>query len=433
MARATAPRRCSTRIPTGAYGRSVGRTPASRRRATWDWRRHAPRSWRFTTRTTSPRRAGSPCPARREAGARASRGAPGSRSGGLRAPPGAAIRPAREHAPRRGRPRRRARGPRPRLCAAPSRSPLPPAGVVARRGMMRVALMHRRLAGGGTETDLRRLAAGLAARRHDVHVFCARPGPVLPGVTLRRVPVVRAGRLARLVSFAFAAPRLVARERWDVVMGFGRTPRQDVVRVGGGTHRTYLARMRAAGLRWPGLGPYHRAILWLERRQFAPGGHRRVLAVSARVRDEVAGDYGVPRERVAVIYNGVDVERFHPAERALLGPLVRRELGVEDGTRVCVAIGTGFRRKGFDLLLGLWRSAPPAHTVLVLVGSDERLGAYRREASRLGGRVVVTGPREDVAALLAAADVVCVPSRQEAFGHGLLEARAPRAPVGPSP
>ena len=292
---------------------------------------------------------------------------------------------------------------------------------------MRVALMHRRLTGGGTETDLRRLAAGLAARRYDVHVFCAGRGPEPPGVTVRRVPVVRAGRFARLVSFAVAAPRLVARERWDVVVGFGRTPRQDVVRVGGGTHRTYLARMRAAGLRQRALGPYHRAILWLERRQFAPGGHRRVLAVSARVRDEVAGDYSVPRERMAVIYNGVDTERFHPDERQ--GPLVRRALGVEDGTRLCMAIGTGFRRKGFDLLLALWRTAPPANTVLALVGGDERLGAYRREASRLDGRVIVTGPRDDVDALLAAADVVCVPSRQEAFGNVVLEACAAGVPV----
>ena len=78
---------------------------------------------------------------------------------------------------------------------------------------MRVAFMHRRLAGGGTEADLRRLAAGLARRGHDVHVFCAGGGGVLPGVTLHRVPIVRAGRFARLVSFAFAAPRLVARER----------------------------------------------------------------------------------------------------------------------------------------------------------------------------------------------------------------------------
>jgi UDP-glucose:(heptosyl)LPS alpha-1,3-glucosyltransferase len=296
---------------------------------------------------------------------------------------------------------------------------------------MRIAFMHRRLAGGGTEADLLRMARGLAARGHDLHVFCARAGVAPPGVTVRTVPVVRAGRLARLVSFAVAAPRAVARERWDVVVGFGRTPRQDVVRVGGGTHRSYLARMEDAGLRGRGRGPYHRAILWLERRQFGPGGHRRVLAVSARVRDEVVQDYRVAPGRVHVIYNGVDAERYHPASRAVLGPPTRRALGVPDGMRVCAAIGSGYRRKGFDLLLALWRTAAPAATALVLVGDDERLGGYRRAAARapLTGRVFVAGPRGDVEAILAAADVVCVPSRQEAFGNVVLEACAAGVPV----
>jgi UDP-glucose:(heptosyl)LPS alpha-1,3-glucosyltransferase len=295
---------------------------------------------------------------------------------------------------------------------------------------MRVALMHRRLAGGGTEGDLRRLSAGLAARGHQVTVFCARSDPPPAGVAVRRVPVVRAGRLARLVSFAVMAPQMVARERWDVVVGFGRTARQDVVRVGGGTHRTYLARMRAAGLRRPGLGPYHRAILWLERRQFAPGGHRRVLAVSGRVRDEVVADYAVPPSHVAVIYNGVDLERFHPARRASHGAAVRRALGVGDA-RVCLAVGTGFRRKGFDLLFRLWAERPPDGTALVVVGDDERLASWRRTAAAppLAGRVVVTGPRGDVEDLLAAADVVCLPSRQEAFGNVVLEACAAGVPV----
>jgi len=139
---------------------------------------------------------------------------------------------------------------------------------------VRIAFMHRRLAGGGTEADLRRMAAGLAARGHEVHAFSARADAPPPAVTLRRVPVVRAGRLVRLLSFAAMAPRLVARERWDVVVGFGRTPRQDVVRVGGGTHRSYLARMEAAGLRGRWRGPYHRAILRLEARAFAPGATR---------------------------------------------------------------------------------------------------------------------------------------------------------------
>ena len=193
---------------------------------------------------------------------------------------------------------------------------------------MRIAFMHRRLTGGGTEADLRRMAGGLAARGHEVHVFVARRDASLPAVTVHHVPTLRAGRLARLVSFAALAPRAVERERWDVVIGFGRTLRQDVVRVGGGTHRSYLRRMEADGLRGAARGPYHRAILAIERRAFAPRGHRRVLAVSERAAAEVAADYGVPRASIAVVYNGVDFARFHPAHRATLGGATRRALGV---------------------------------------------------------------------------------------------------------
>jgi UDP-glucose:(heptosyl)LPS alpha-1,3-glucosyltransferase len=294
---------------------------------------------------------------------------------------------------------------------------------------MRLAFMHRRLAGGGTESDLRRMATGLAARGHDVHVFVARTDASLHGVTVHRVPTVRAGRLARLLSFAALAPRAVARERWDVVVGFGRTPRQDVVRVGGGTHRSYLARMERAGLRPSVRGPYHRAVLWVETAAFAPRGHRRVLAVSGQAGDEVATDYGIPREHIAVVYNGVDLARFHPAERTTSGAAERRRLGVPDGQRLCVAVGNGFRRKGFDLLLRLWREAPPRDTMLALVGDDERLGRWRREAADLGGAVIVAGPRPDVETVFAAADVACVPSRQEAFGNVVLEACAAGVPV----
>ena len=294
---------------------------------------------------------------------------------------------------------------------------------------MKIAFMHRRLAGGGTEGDLRRMAAGLVERGHEVHVFCARADAVLPGVRIRRVPVLPAGRLARLVSFAVLAPLAVARERWDVAVGFGRTIRQDLVRVGGGTHRTYLARMEAAGLRPRVRGPYHRAILRIEATAFGAGGHRRVLAVSRRAADEVVADYGVVRARIAVVYNGVDLDRFRPAARATRGAATRRALGIADGTRVCVGIGTGYRRKGFDLLLDLWRTRPPPDTTLVLVGGDERLARWRGEAAALDGRVIVTGPRADVEAILAAADVVCVPSRQEAFGNVVLEACAAGVPV----
>ena len=294
---------------------------------------------------------------------------------------------------------------------------------------MRIAFMHRGLSGGGTEADLRRMASGLAARGHAMHLFVAHPEPVPAGITVHRVPVVRGNRWTRLVSFALLAPRLVARASWDVVVGFGRTPGQDVVRVGGGTHRSYLAAMAASGQR-RGQGPYHRTILWLERRMFSPTGHRRILAVSKRVAHEVVRDYAVPPAHLQVVYNGVDLERFHPARRGSDGARIRAELGI--GTRpLCLAVGSGFARKGFDLLLECWRGDPPADATLVIAGDDERLAAFRRQAARapLAGRVHVLGPRCDVEALLAAADVLCVPSRQEAFGNVVLEAAAAGVPV----
>jgi len=154
-----------------------------------------------------------------------------------------------------------------------------------------------------------------------------------------------------------------------------------------------------------------------------------VLTVSRGAGAEIARDYGVRPERIAVVYNGVDLERFRPEHRATLGPAARLALGVPADARVCVGIGTGFRRKGFDLLLRLWREGAPAKVVLVLVGGDERLARWRREAAALDGRAVVTGPRADVEAILAAADAACVPSRQEAFGNVVLEACAAGVPV----
>ena len=64
--------------------------------------------------------------------------------------------------------------------------------------------------------------------------------------------------------------------------------------------------------------------------------------------------------------------------------------------------------------------------MLVVVGDDERIGTFRRSA---GTSAILTGPRHDVEALLAAADVACVPSRQEAFGNVVLEACAAGVPV----
>jgi glycosyltransferase involved in cell wall biosynthesis len=97
--------------------------------------------------------------------------------------------------------------------------------------------------------------------------------------------------------------------------------------------------------------------------------------------------------------------------------------------KLALALGRLHANKGFDVLLhalaelpGLW---------LWIAGDGPLDGALKRLAERLGvaERVRFLGWREDTAALLAAADVLVVPSRREPFGNALVEAWAQRVPV----
>jgi len=301
---------------------------------------------------------------------------------------------------------------------------------------MRIALVHKRYDRiGGAEADCYELARQLAGRGHDVRLVvgaCRIPPPA--GVQVHRVPVVRAGQLTKLLSFAAFAPRIWRRTDPDAVIGFGRTVGHDLFRASGGCHRRYLARRAAedgpvAGRlrRWR---PYQRALLALERRQYTPGGYRKILTVSARARDEILATYPqVPPQDVAIVRYGVDTTRFDPARRNRDGAAVRRELGIPLDQPIVLCVGTGFRRKGVDHLLALWEREPPAGAALVVVGDDQHLAAYRRRAGAARGLVVLTGPRSDVERLYSAADVFTLPSMFDAFGMVVLEALASGLPV----
>ncbi len=300
---------------------------------------------------------------------------------------------------------------------------------------MRIALVHKRYDRlGGAEADCYELSWRLAARGHDVRVVAGECRVDVPeGVRLHRVPVVRTGQIAKLLSFALRAPSVWRGLDADAVIGFGRTVGHDLFRASGGCHRRYLERRIAeeggtARLRW--LRPYQRAQLAIERRQYAPGGYRAILTVSERTRDEILATYPrVSPDDVAIVRYGVDVARFHPERRAIDGADVRRELGIPLEQPVVLCVGTGFRRKGIDHLLAVWERQPPADAALIVVGNDQHLAAYRRRAARLRGPVVFTGPRGDVERWYAAADVFTLPSMFDAFGMVVLEALASGLPV----
>src|SRR5688500_14789535 len=105
---------------------------------------------------------------------------------------------------------------------------------------------------GGTARYLDQLAAHLAQGGHRVTVVgrthARAPHPEVRFARLRPPAI---GSAWRLWSFARAVERYVAENTFDVVYGLGRTWSQDILRLGGGSHRTYLELAHAdTGTAW---------------------------------------------------------------------------------------------------------------------------------------------------------------------------------------
>ena len=301
---------------------------------------------------------------------------------------------------------------------------------------MKIALAHKRLdLKGGTERDLYKTAEGLRDLGHEVHLFCSEYGVAAPtGVTAHRVGVVPFGRTLRMWSYAFQVPSVIRQIGCDVVVSFGRMLDQDVLRCGGGTHRGFLKRLgQEGGLRrrlWQGISVYHRSLLALERRQFAAARAKKIVAVSAEVKRDIMANYAVDGAAVEGLYNGVDTVRFHPGKRAESLKSVRARWQIPLDKPVVLFVGSGFRRKGLDRLLPLWSSPKLAGVYLLVVGDDARMGRYRSSADSIApGKIIFTGRQEDIETYYGAADIVALPSLQEAFGNVVLEALGSGLPV----
>jgi UDP-glucose:(heptosyl)LPS alpha-1,3-glucosyltransferase len=301
---------------------------------------------------------------------------------------------------------------------------------------VKIALVHKRLdRNGGTERDLFQTAEGLRDLGHEVHLFCSEYGvPPPSGVEAHHVPVIPLGRSFRLWSFAWSAPAIIARANCDAVIGFGRLPRQDILRSGGGTHRGFLRQLgRKSGIArriWQSSSIYHQSVLAIEKRQFAPSGARKIVAVSEQVKRDIMFHYGVPAHKITVLYNGVDTKQFHPARRCEVRDQLRNRWKIPLDAPLVLFVGNGFRRKGLDSLLSLFESPKLDAVFLLVVGTDARLSHYRARADAIApGRVIFVGRQDDVENYYAAADVLALLSIQEAFGNVVLEALASGLPV----
>ena len=153
-----------------------------------------------------------------------------------------------------------------------------------------------------------------------------------------------------------------------------------------------------------------------------------LLAVSEALRQDMIA-LGMPAEKIAVHYTGLDTELFHPRPRAQARERLS-DLVPADGPLI-VSAGNLIPLKGQHLVIEALGALPD--TRLVLAGQGPEDAALRAQASRLGlaDRIVFAGNLQPsrLADLLSAADVMALPSEREGLANVWVEALACGTPL----
>jgi glycosyltransferase involved in cell wall biosynthesis len=270
----------------------------------------------------------------------------------------------------------------------------------------------------GGQSQALNLIRGLRARGHKAELIALRDGPLARRAVAEGVRVATIGRWATRVRAALELRRLTATRKFDLV------------------HAHEAHALTAAWL----AGAYPRLAVVASRRlayplqqnRFALARYRRaarILAISRFVAESVVAS-GVPRARVAVVNDGVEIpslpsteERRHARERWGIAP--------QDPLLGCV--GYLLAEKGQEFLV---RALPVVRgeypdCKLLLAGGGPLRPSLERLAAELGvsDAVRFLGIIDDVSQVYAALNVFIFPSLAEPLGSSLLAAMANGLPV----
>lgn len=286
---------------------------------------------------------------------------------------------------------------------------------------------------GGVQVAAWSLARALADRGHEVWVFAAGQ---------RRFNLDQGNLHVRQVPASLRVGQTPAAWRLFTEPGHHLPPPDVVLAYMGDQPAPLAARRWARRWRVPLVvsyhgdpvggfgGPVRRLAVRLHERRLGPAVLREAAAVIALSPAAAASSrlLASVRENVRVIPNGVDPESPWAGTRAE----ARRALGLREDERVILSVGSLTPIKGIDVLLGAFarlaatsKDGASGRSVLLVVGDGPSRMVLERQASGLiaAGRVRFLGfVPAGAGGLFAAADVLAMPSRSEAFPLTLLEA-----------
>lgn len=177
------------------------------------------------------------------------------------------------------------------------------------------------------------------------------------------------------------------------------------------------------------------AFVWQSRLTFRHAArHADVLfSVSEFSKQDIAKHYGIDAQRIRVTYNGVDTQRFHPADQANQADPRLAEMGLAHRGYL-LTVGRLEPRKNHETLIRAYAQLPPDSPPLVIVGQrdfsyDQIFECIRTHGLQERVRLFEKVGDDTLPMLMRHAKLFVYPAFAEGFGMPVAEALASGVPV----
>ncbi len=157
------------------------------------------------------------------------------------------------------------------------------------------------------------------------------------------------------------------------------------------------------------------------------------IVVSDILKKRMIIEHKIPPEKVAKIYNGIEIHHYSPNEEHEHSNKIRNEFNLNTNVIIVGAIGRLVWEKGFEYLIKCLRDVLKEQTEVkaMFVGDGPLRKNLEVLSSQLGieDKTIFAGFRSDIKEILSAIDILVIPSLLEGFPMVTLEAMAMAKPI----
>ena len=297
---------------------------------------------------------------------------------------------------------------------------------------------------GGISKYVNELAQNISVN-NDVHVFSSTINDSGENIIKHIVPYLSFNYLKQIkkyylnvalevLSFMITSIGYVNRDKYDIIHSQGDFRGQCDIYTAHSCHKAWLkiARENSSGLidklKKSNLNPLH--ILLLKSEHYGIIKSRKIIAISEEIKKELITNYSLSKEKICVIPNGINTERFSIVNKAKFRKTIREIYSLKETDVVAIFPAHEFKRKGLSQIIDALSIIKKNNIYLLVMGRDNPSKYHKvLKDNGLLKNVIFVGEQLETEKYYAASDMMVFPTLYEPFGLVITEAMASGLPV----